>query len=136
MPTQEERLAALEQTTAEHIKETARHIRQTNEHLTMTLGLIQRQSFDISAINHNLEDMQESIQNTLSVHFEGANAHLEHLQLNDEKTDKRLNAIETQLTQHTTLFNEHKTLLTQHTTLLNEHKTLLTQILARLSEKP
>ncbi len=115
MPTQEERLAALEQTTAEHIKETAKHIRQTNEHLTMTLGLIQRQSFDISTINHNLEDMQESIQNTLSVHFDGANAHLELLQLNDDKTDKRLNAIETQL---------------------NEHKTLLTQILERLPEKP
>ena len=123
MPTQEERLAALEQTTAEHIKETAKHIRQTNEHLTMTLGLIQRQSFDMSAINHNLEDMQESIQNSLNVHFEGANAHLELLQRNDDKTDKRLNAIETQLTQHTT-------------TLLNEHKTLLTQILARLPKAP
>ena len=71
MPTQEERLAALEQTTAEHIIETAKHIRQTNEHLTMTLGLIQRQSFDMSAINRNLEDMQESILHTLSVHFEG-----------------------------------------------------------------
>jgi hypothetical protein len=114
MPTQEERLAALEQTTAEHIKETAKHIRQTNEHLTMTLGLIQRQSFDISAMNRNLEDMQESLQNTLSVHFEGTNAHLELLQRNDDKTDKRLHAIEAQLTQH---------------------KTLLTQILARLPEK-
>ena len=57
-----------------------------------------------------------------NVHFEGANAHLELLQRNDDKTDKRLNAIETQ---HT-----------QHTTLLNEHKTLLTQILARLPKAP
>ena len=88
----------------------------------MTLGPIQRQSFDISAINHNLEEMQESIQKTLSVHFEGANAHLEHLQLHADKTDKRLNDIETQLA--------------LHTTLLNEHKVLLTQILARLPEKP
>lgn len=122
MPTQEERLTALEQTTAEHIKETAKHIRQTNEHLTMTLGLLQRQSFDMSAINRHVEDLQENIQKTLSVHFEGANAHLEHLQRYADTTDTRLHAIETQLA--------------QHTTLLSEHKTLLTQILARLPEKP
>jgi hypothetical protein len=42
-------------------------------------------------------------------------AHLSFLQESATKTDKRLDSIETQLT---------------------EHKTLLTQILARLPEKP
>jgi hypothetical protein len=111
MPTQEERLTALEQATAEHIKETAKHIRQTNENLTMTLGLIQRQSFDMSAINRRIDGIEE----VLNIRFDATNAHLEFLQ-------KQIDAVQTTLT--------------QHTTLLNEHKALLTQILARLPEAP
>src|SRR5712692_2826677 len=72
---------------------------------------------------------RKSLSNTTENYFERVNirlgamdAHLSFLQESANKTDKRLDAIETQLT-------EHKTLLT-------EHKTLLTQILARLPEKP
>jgi chromosome segregation ATPase len=61
----------------------------------------------------------------------------------EEKVDKRLSSVETELREHTTVLSEHtvrfdrlETTLNEHTTTLKEHTTLLTQILARLPEKP
>lgn len=115
MLTQEERLTTLEQSIA-------KHIRQTNEHLTMTLGLIQRQAFDINDINNNLDIIRENIYETINVRFDGTNTHLELLQKHADAAVTRFTAIET--TQ------------AEHTEILKEHTELLKMILARLPEKP
>lgn len=115
MPTQEERLTTLEENTA-------KHIRQTNEHLTMTLGLIQRQAFDINAINNSLDTIRENIYKTMNVRFDGTNAHLELLQKHADAANAHFTAIET--TQ------------AEHAETLKEHTELLKIILTRLPEKP
>ena len=57
MPTQEERLTALEQKTAAHIQE-------IDENTTIMLGVIRHQGQDIKRIFQRLETMDESL-NTL-----------------------------------------------------------------------
>jgi phosphate uptake regulator len=81
MPTQEERLTTLEQTTAANIRE-------INENLTMALGLIQRQAFDTSKINRDIKSIRER----LEVHFEATNTHFNLLQ-------KQVDTIQTTLAQ-------------------------------------
>ena|SRR5712691_2088127 len=110
MPTQEERLTALEQTFAELQKEvallpkqekrittleqkTAVAIQETEENTTILLGVIRSQGQDIKRIFHHIETIDER-QGTM---------------------DERLNRLETKL---------------------DEHTTLLTQILARLPKTP
>jgi len=84
MPTQEERLTALEQKTAAHIQE-------IDENTTIMLGVMRHQGQDIKRIFQRLESMDESL-NTLGQ------------QLN--QLDTRLNRLETK-------FDEHTSLLTQ-----------------------
>ena len=121
MPTQEERLAALEQSFGTQQKEIGKSIREVNENSTIMLGLLQTLT-------------QESKQTGLRV----------------EMMKIRMDQLETKFDAHTALLNEHTRVLSEHTTLLNEHtrvlsehttrfdrlETLLTQILARLPEKP
>jgi chromosome segregation ATPase len=107
MPTQEERLATLEQTVAQNTKD----IKKANEYITFAIGYADRASLDISGVDNKLE----SIQNTLEVHVDAANAHLESLQKHADKIDKDFNEVKQELA---------------------ETKTLLTQILDRLPEKP
>ncbi|SRR5258707_4740159 len=104
MPTQEERLAALEKTTAASIIE-------LNENAAMTIGLVKRQSYEISRISSDIKNIRE----ILDIRFDAANAHLDFLQAHADRTDKKLSEIKQELT---------------------ETKTLLTQILNRLPEKP
>ena len=121
MPTQEERLAALEQSFGTQQKEIGKSIREVNENSIIMLGLLQTLT-------------QESKQTGLRV----------------EMMKIRMDQLETKFDAHTALLNEHTRVLSEHTALLNEHtrvlsehttrfdrlETLLTQILTRLPEKP
>ena len=91
MPTQEERLTALEQKTAAHIQE-------IDENTTIMLGVIRHQGQDIKRIFQRLETVDDNL-NTLNQRL--------------ETVDKRLETIEQRLNQLETKFDEHTTLLTQ-----------------------
>src|SRR5437016_12801667 len=91
MPTQEERLTALEQKTAAHIQE-------MDENFTIMVGVIRHQGQDIKRIFQRLETMDESL-NTLNQSL--------------ETVDKRLETIDQRLNQFETTFDEHTSLLTQ-----------------------
>ena len=84
MPTQEERLTALEQKTAAHMQE-------IDENTTIMLGVMRHQGQDIKRIFQRLETMDESL-STLGL---------------------QLNQLDTRLNQHQTNFDEHTALLTQ-----------------------
>ncbi|HEX9132125.1 MAG TPA: hypothetical protein VF844_07520 [Ktedonobacteraceae bacterium] len=77
MPTQEERLTALEQKTAAHIQE-------MDENFTIMVGVIRHQGQDIKRIFQRLETMDDSL-NTLKQH---------------------LNQLDTKSDEHTTLLTQ------------------------------
>lgn len=120
MPTQEERLTALEQKFADYRWEARQAIQSLNENATIALGLIQSIS-------------QESKQTALRM----------------EMMKIRMDQLETKFDAHTALLNEHALVLSEHTARLNrietrldEHTarfdridTVLAQILARLPER-
>ena len=91
MPTQEERLTALEQKTAASIQE-------IDENTTIMLGVIRHQGQDIKRIFQRLETMDESL-NTFNQRL--------------ETVDGSLNTLKQHLNQIDTKFDEHTTLLTQ-----------------------
>src|SRR6266480_1767059 len=91
MPTQEERLTALEQKTAAHIQE-------MDENFTIMVGVIRHQGQDIKRIFQRLETMDESL-------------HTFNQRL--ETISENLNTLKHQLNQFETTFDEHTTLLTQ-----------------------
>ncbi len=91
MPTQEERIAALEQKTADHIQE-------MDENFTIMVGVIRHQGQDIKRIFQRLETMDE---NLLTV-----NQHLDTM-------DESLDTLKHQFSQFETILNEHTSLLTQ-----------------------
>ncbi|SRR6266487_4590707 len=91
MPTQEERLTALEQKTAAHIQE-------IDENTTIMLGVIRHQGQDIKRIFQRLETVDESL-NALNQRL--------------ETVDESLNTLKLHLNQFETKFDEHTTLLTQ-----------------------
>ena len=94
MPTQEERLTALEQKTAAHIQE-------MDENFTIMVGVIRHQGQDIKRIFQRLETIDER----LNI--------LETIDERLETTDKRLHTIEGRLDRIETSFDEHTTLLTE-----------------------
>src|SRR2546428_261899 len=91
MPTQEERLTALEQKTAAHIQE-------MDENFTIMVGVIRHQGQDIKRIFQRLETVDESL-NTFNQHL--------------ETMDESLNTLKQHFNQLETKFDEHTTLLTQ-----------------------
>jgi DNA anti-recombination protein RmuC len=114
MPTQEERLTALEQKTAAHIQE-------MDENFTIMVGVIRHQGQDIKRIFQRLETVDESL-NTFNQRLETVDENLNISNQRLETTGKRLNTIE-----------EH---LDRIETSSDEQTTLLTQILARLPKAP
>jgi len=96
MPTQEERLAALEQKFANFQQETAKNIQEIEENTTIMLGVIRSQGRDIRKIFERLE--------TIDNHLETIDNHLNTI-------DQRLDRLETK-------FDEHTGLLTQILTRL------------------
>jgi len=107
MPTQEERLATLEQSFGTPQKEIGKSIHEVNENSTIMLGLLQTLT-------------QESKQTGLRM----------------EMMKIRMDQLETKFDAHTALLNEHTRVLSEHTARFDRLETLLTQILARLPEKP
>src|SRR5258708_37194993 len=87
MPTQEERLATLEQRTSAHIEE-------VNENLAMTIGLVHILAGDVKKVHHRLDNMQENLQETLSIHVDATNAHFDHLQKHADTTNKHLESLQ------------------------------------------
>jgi hypothetical protein len=135
MPTQEERLAALEQFFGTLQKDIGKSIREVNENSTIMLGLLQTLT-------------QESKQTGLRV--EMMKIRMDQLETNFDAHTALLNEHTRVLSGNTALLNEHTRMLSgniaplnEHTRMLSEHtagfdrlETLLTQILTRLPEKP
>ncbi len=111
MPTQEERLTIVEYDLKQFKTETIKAYGETAIELIMVKGLTEDAVKRLASLKTQID--QQTMQ--VNIQLEAINAHLNFLQENANKTDKRLDSIEAQL---------------------NEHKTLLTQILARLPEKP
>src|SRR5260370_25761320 len=107
MPTQEERITALEQTLAKSQKETNANIVEIDENTTILLGVIRRQGQDIRRISEHLSTIDEQL----------------------ATIEQRLNRLETKS-------DEHIALLREHTTRCDRLETLLTQVLTRLPEAP
>jgi chromosome segregation ATPase len=121
MPTQEERLAALEQAFKPFQKEIARHIQETEENTTILLGVIRHQGQDIKRIFQHLETIDARL-DTTAQHLATMDQRLDTSEQHLATIDKRLNTLEQN-------FN-------QLNTKSDEHTRLLTQILARLTNFP
>ena len=91
MPTQEERLTALEKTFATFRQEAGTHIKETEENTTIMLGVMRSQGQDIRKIFQRLETVDSHLNNI----------------------EDRFSPLERKLDTHTALLNEHTTLLTQ-----------------------
>ncbi|SRR6266516_1817546 len=91
MPTQEERLTALEQTFATFQKETAKYIQETDENITIMLGVIRHQGQDIRRIVQHLETIDERL-GTIDEHL--------------NSIEQRFNRLETKSDEHTTLLTQ------------------------------
>src|SRR5437763_6038035 len=91
MPTQEERITALEQKTATHIQE-------MDENFTIMVGVIRHQGQDTKRIFQRLETIDESL-HTFNQHL--------------ETVDESLSTLKHQLNQLETKFDEHTSLLSQ-----------------------
>jgi N-acyl-D-aspartate/D-glutamate deacylase len=119
MPTQEERLAALERSFAALHKEVGKSIQEVNENSTILLGLVQTL-------------VQESKQTGLR---------MEMMKIRMDQLETKFDAHTALLNEHTRVLGEHTKILNEHTATLNEHtirfdriETMLVQILARLPE--
>jgi len=111
MPTQEERLTIVEYDLKQFKTETIKAYGETAIELVMVKGLTEDAVKRLALLKTQIDKQTMQV----DIQLEAIKAHLSFLHENATKTDKRLDSIEAQLT---------------------EHKTLLTQILARLPEKP
>jgi len=111
MPTQEERLTTLEFDLKQFKTETIKAYGETAIELVMVKGLTEDAVKRLASLKAQIDQQSKQV----STQLEAIDAHLSFLQESTNKTDKRLDSIEAQLT---------------------EHRTLLTQILARLPENP
>src|SRR6266516_4221148 len=92
MPTQEERLTALEQTFATLRKENAIHIREVDENTTIMLGVIRDQGRDIKRIVQRLETIDERL-HTLEQRIES------RFETSEKKLDQVLHLLTTLTTE-------------------------------------
>ena len=106
MPTQEERLTALEQTFATLRKENAIHIREVDENTTIMLGVIRDQGRDIKRIVQRLETIDERLHtleqrfDTLEQHFDTLEQRIEsRFETSEKKLDQVLHLLTTLTTE-------------------------------------
>ena len=111
MPTQDERLTAVEQNLTQFKAETVKVYQDMAMQLTILKGLTETTIGRLATMQRQIGQRFNTVETTLNEHT-------------------------TLLNEHTTLLNEHTTLLNEHTTRFDRLETLLTQILARLPEKP
>jgi chromosome segregation ATPase len=131
MPTQEERLAALEQKTASHIQE-------MDENFTIMVGVIRHQGQDIKRIFQRLETIDESL-DSYNQQLDTANQRLGTMDVSLHVVNQRLEMVDQRLDtidQHLGTVNQRLENVdgSMHAFKhqLNDHTSLLTQILARL----
>jgi ABC-type transporter Mla subunit MlaD len=91
MPTQEERLTALEKTFATFRQETGTHIKETEENTTIMLGVMRSQGQDIRKIFQRIEAIGE--------HMSTTDQRLDTMNTRLESIDERLKRVENMLTQ-------------------------------------
>src|SRR2546425_10680270 len=91
MPTQEERLTALERNFAAFQKEAGQHIRETEENTTIMLGVMRSQGQDIKRIFQYMETIDERL-NTMDERLSAV--------------DERLNRLETKVDEQTALLTQ------------------------------
>ena len=111
MPTQEERLETVEYNLKQFKTETIKAYGDMAFEMTIIKSLIENAIGRLTTLSNTTENYFERV----NIRLGAMDAQLSFLQESANKTDKRLDTIEAQLT---------------------EYKTLLTQILARLPEKP
>jgi len=128
MPTQEERLTALERNFTAFQKEAGQHIRETEENTTIMLGVMRSQGQDIKRAVQRLETIDERLE-TMDERLDAIEQRLNPVEQHLETIDGRLNAIDGRLDAMEQRFDRLET-------KFDEHTVLLTQILARLPEKP
>jgi chromosome segregation ATPase len=114
MPTQEERITALEQKTAAHIQE-------MDENFTIMVGVIRHQGQDIKRIFQRLDTIDESLSTV--------NQRLKTIDESLSTVNQRLKTIDESLLTLKHHFNQLDTKFDGHTSLLS-------QILARLPKAP
>ncbi len=91
MPTQEERLSALEN----FRKVAAAHIRETEENTTILLGVLRDQGRDIRRLVEHLETMDERL-NTLESRLDTLERHMEsRFETQEKKLDQVLHLLTT-----------------------------------------
>ena len=125
MPTQEERLVALEQKTADHIQE-------MDENFTIMVGVIRHQGQDIKRIFQRLETIDEGL-DSYNQQLETVNQRLDKIDESLLSYNQRLEAVDQRLEvvdQRLDNMDGNLNSLSRH---LDEHTSLLTQILERLT---
>lgn len=108
MPTQEERLAALEYAFEAFQREVGKSMRELNENATMTLGLVQQ-------LIHE------------SKYWSLIKLRVDHM-------ETKLDAHTAMLKEHTSVLNDHTATLTKHTAILSEHTARLDRVETKLDE--
>jgi hypothetical protein len=98
MPTQEERIAALEQKTAVHIQE-------MDENFTIMVGVIRHQGQDIKRIFQRLETIDESL-NILNQRLGTVDESLNSFNQRLGTVDESLNTLKHQFDEHTSLLSQ------------------------------
>jgi DNA repair ATPase RecN len=125
MPTQEERIAALEQKTADHIQE-------MDENFTIMVGVIRHQGQDIKRIFQRLETINESL-DSYNQRLEAVNQRLGTMDESLHDVNQTLGTVDESLhsfNQRLGTMDESLHILKHY---LDEHTALLTQILERLT---
>lgn len=111
MPTQEERLTALEQNFMQFKAETIRTYQDMAMHVTMIKGLSETMIGRLATMQWQMDQRFNAV-------------------------ETRLDRVEATLGSHTTLLDGHTKRLDQIEATLGNHTMLLTEILKRLPEKP
>src|SRR5258708_3455103 len=135
MPTQEERLAALEQSLGTLQKDIGKSIREVNENSTIMLGLLQTLTQESKQTGLRVEMMKirmDQLETKFDAHTALLNEHTRVLSGNTALLNEHTRV----LSGNTAVLNEHTRMLSEHTAGFDRLETLLTQILTRLPEKP
>lgn len=132
MPTQEDRLTALEQNFMQFKAETIRTYQDMAMHVTMIKGL-----------NETIIGRLATMQWQADQRFNVVETRLDRIEATLGSHTSRLDQIDATLANHTALLSSHTALLNEHTKRLDQidatlgsHTALLTEILKRLPEKP
>jgi len=149
MPTLEERVAKMEQDFKRFKADATGAYQDMAMQVTLTRALGENSLGRLAMMHDEMNHRFASVHTAMDIHFDATNAHFDLLPKHADRTDRRLDAVESHLSEHTVLLKGHterldrvEGVLSGHTTLLNEHtvrfdrvESLLGEILTRLPEK-